>query len=53
MEEIVPGKRGHLPKRVITLAPSPATAACMYARYASEERARFGPIVGLIGGAYA
>lgn len=45
--------RGRLPERVRQLAPSPDQAARTYVRYVSNERARFGPYVALIGSAYA
>jgi len=47
------GARGRLPDRVRQLAPQPEQAARTYVRYVSNERARFGPYVALIGSAYA
>ncbi len=44
--------RGRLPNRVRELAPTPDKAAHAYTRHISDERARFGPYVGLIASAY-
>lgn len=44
--------RGRLPTKVRDLAPAPEKVASAYTRHVSEERARFGPYVALIGSAY-
>ena len=44
--------RGRLPERVRQLAPKPEQATGAYVRHISNERARFGPYVALIGSAY-
>ena len=45
--------RGRLPTKVRDLAPAPEKVANNYVRHVSDERARFGPYVALIGSAYA
>ncbi len=45
-------RRGRLPAQVRKLAPTPEQVARNYRRHISDERARFGPYVALIGSAY-
>ena len=45
-------RRGHLPERVATLAPSPAILAQTYRKQVKTEQTHYGPFVGLVASAY-